>query len=313
MKIKNVLLCVLIILQINLFSQDIYGYKIFKGHSDKIVCGNISPNGKYLVTGSWDNTIKIWDIENELEIRTINAHEEYVNKVCFSPDGNAVMSCSKDSTIKIFNIADGKLLKTFKNSDKVLSVSYAPDQKSIISSDNNEIKIWDILSGAVVRKMEFHSALELNLCISPCGKYIAAYDFGEITIFNFNTGKVYNKLILVKDEYNGTATDMRFSSDGKYLLASYYKGAVVIWDVNIGKIFKKFNSKQNPAYSVCFSPDGNSFLVARLDDVSIRDLLTNKIIHDFTNDFYVSEYVEYSKDGRLILFCYYNVAIIKKL
>jgi WD40 repeat protein len=61
----------------------------------------ITPDGKKIISESWNITIKIWDIENGEELKTLNGHQSYVNLVHITPDGKKIISGSHDKTIKI--------------------------------------------------------------------------------------------------------------------------------------------------------------------------------------------------------------------
>lgn len=67
----------------------------------------ISLDGKYTVSGSWDKTIKIWNVETRYEIKTLAGHRGSVYSVTISPDGGCIASGSDDKTIKIWNAETG--------------------------------------------------------------------------------------------------------------------------------------------------------------------------------------------------------------
>ena len=69
-----------------------------------VISVSFSPDGKTLVSGSDDNTIKLWDVETGQEIRTLKGHDNYVRSVNFSPDGKTLVSGSADRTIKLWNL-----------------------------------------------------------------------------------------------------------------------------------------------------------------------------------------------------------------
>jgi WD40 repeat protein len=62
-------------------------YPDFLGHSSYIYSVAFSPDGKYLASGSFDNTVKLWSIELQKEVTTLQGHSSSVSSVAFSPDG----------------------------------------------------------------------------------------------------------------------------------------------------------------------------------------------------------------------------------
>ncbi|MFM6375544.1 MAG: WD40 repeat domain-containing protein, partial [Microcystis panniformis] len=68
---------------------------------------NFSPDGKTLVSGSYDNTIRLWNVETGQEIRTLTGHDRSVSSVNFSPDGKTLVSGSWDKTIKLWSNETG--------------------------------------------------------------------------------------------------------------------------------------------------------------------------------------------------------------
>ncbi|MBO7228247.1 MAG: hypothetical protein J6V18_01020, partial [Bacteroidales bacterium] len=63
-----------------------------------------SPDGKYLASGSLDNTVKIWDANSRECIQTLKGHSNVVESVCWSPDGKYLASGSWDRTVKIWGV-----------------------------------------------------------------------------------------------------------------------------------------------------------------------------------------------------------------
>ena len=76
-----------------------------KGHSDIVASVSFSPDGKRIVSGSFDNSLKVWDAQTGQETLTLKGHSGSVLSVSFSPDGKRIVSGSSDNTLKVWDIA----------------------------------------------------------------------------------------------------------------------------------------------------------------------------------------------------------------
>jgi WD40 repeat protein len=82
-----------------------YGrYPDLLGHKDSILSVTFSPDGKYLASGSRDKTIKLWSLESQQEITTLQGHNGSIYSVAFSPDGKYLASGSGDKTVKLWSV-----------------------------------------------------------------------------------------------------------------------------------------------------------------------------------------------------------------
>src|SRR6476469_2368508 len=103
-----------------------------RGHSDVVATVAISRDGRTLASGSFDKTIKLWNLGTGRLIHTLNGHSERVLCVAISHNGMTLASGSVDKTIKLWNLGTGKLIRTLGSlfsghSDKVYSVAFSPD------------------------------------------------------------------------------------------------------------------------------------------------------------------------------------------
>jgi TIR domain/WD domain, G-beta repeat len=109
-------------------------------HTNPVVSVAFSPDGRWVVSGSWDKTLNLWEVESGKLLRTFEGHGDEVLSVAFSPDGRKLVSASKDHTLKLWEVASGKLLRTFEAGDEVRSVAFSPDGHWIVSgSDGNGV------------------------------------------------------------------------------------------------------------------------------------------------------------------------------
>ena len=120
---------------------------VWQGHIEGVNGVAYSPDGRHVVSGSWDNTIRIWDAETGAAVgEPMKGHTGGVRSVAYSSDGRHVVSGSDDNTIRIWDAetraAVGEPMKG--HTGGVQSVAYSPDGRHIISGSlDNTIRIWD--------------------------------------------------------------------------------------------------------------------------------------------------------------------------
>ena len=83
-------------------------------HAGPIESAALSPDGKYLLTASWDQTARIWDAATGQEVRTLSGHTDRVNSAAYSPDGRHLVTASGDLTARIWDVAIEDLLDEAK-------------------------------------------------------------------------------------------------------------------------------------------------------------------------------------------------------
>jgi WD40 repeat protein len=76
----------------------------FKGHSDSVTSVAFSVDGKYLASGSDDNTVRLWSVEVQKEVAVLQRHTASVSSIAFSPNGKYLASGSLDKTIILWNV-----------------------------------------------------------------------------------------------------------------------------------------------------------------------------------------------------------------
>jgi hypothetical protein len=118
---------------------------ILQGHTYGVKSVAFSPDGKHIVSGSLDNTVRMWDAQTgKLVSDPFEGHTNGVNSVTFSPDGKHIVSGSDDNTIKMWDAQTGKLVSypLEGHTNGVNSVAFSPDGKHIVSgSDDNTIRM----------------------------------------------------------------------------------------------------------------------------------------------------------------------------
>jgi len=95
----------------------------------------LTPNGRRAVSGSADNTLRVWDLETGETLKTLQGHTSSVGSVALSPDGRQAVSASRDSTLRVWDLKAGKELVTFTIDGIVAACCVAQYNRIIVAGD----------------------------------------------------------------------------------------------------------------------------------------------------------------------------------
>ena len=143
-----------------------------------IAC-RLGPDGKTLVSGSWGETIRLWDVNTGNLLHAIKWHAQ-ISSVSFSPDGKTLAiggwNWDLQQTIRLWDANTGDRIHTLKGpKGVVLSVSFSPDGQTLASgTDNTTIGLWDVNTGKFLCPLEGHTGAVLSVSFSPDGQTLAS-------------------------------------------------------------------------------------------------------------------------------------------
>jgi TIR domain/WD domain, G-beta repeat len=121
------------------------------GHTHEVAAVDFSPDGKLLASASWDNTVRLWDVESGKQHgEPLTGHTNSVEDVAFSPDGKLLASAGDDKTVRLWDVESGKQYgePLTGHTKGVWDVAFSPDGKLLASSsDDKTVRLWDVASG----------------------------------------------------------------------------------------------------------------------------------------------------------------------
>jgi WD40 repeat protein len=147
-----------------------------RGHDDVVFSIAFSPDGKRLVSASFDHTLRLWDVEKQASICSYAHHSDFVYAVAFTSSGTQIVSASKDRTVQLIDADTGKSIFTFSGMEQdVMAVAVSPDGKRLVSSGfEPAVWWWNPQTGEKVKTQAGHGIAVHELCFSKDGKRLVS-------------------------------------------------------------------------------------------------------------------------------------------
>ena len=203
----------------------------FEGHRDALYALALSPDGKTLATGGYDQKIMLWDVAIGSEPRVLTGHNGSINGLAFRPDGKLLASASADRTIKLWSASTGARLDTFSQPLKEqFCVTFTMDGKHLLAGGaDNRIRIWSVSAEA-------------------------------------KEGS--NPIQTSKFAHEGAVLSLAFSADGKTLMSSASDRSIKLWETDLNeRLALEKQSDWSPAVAWLGSA---TIIAARLDGTTAR-------------------------------------------
>jgi len=271
--------------------------------SAPILAVAISPDGKRIVSGSWDKTLRLWDADTGQPVgQPLAGHSDWVNSVAFSPNRQRIVSGSFDNTLRLWNADTGLPIgqPLAGHSDWVFSVAFSPDGQRIVSgSKDKTLRLWDAGSGQPIdQPLVGHLAGVSGVAFSPDGKRIVSGSWDNtLGLWDADTGQTLAGHL---DRVSSVA----FSPDGQRIVSGNRDGTLRLWDAEIGlALGQPLAGHSASVNSVAFNSDGKRIVSGSSDNtLRLWDAGTGKPVgRPLTgHSAWVSD-VAFSPDGQRIV------------
>ena len=229
------------------------------GHSIWVLSVVFSPDGQLALSGSVDQTLKLWDVSSGREIRTFKGHRRAVSSVAFSPDAQLALSGSYDRTLKLWDVSSGREIRAFEgHTNFVESVAFSPDGRWALSGGGDkcgEMELWDVSSGREIRTFKGHTESVESVAFSPDGQWaLSGSEDDTLKLWDVSSGRDIRTFRGHTAEVNSVA----FSPDGRRALSGSEDGTVRLWDTTTGQGIAAFAGAEVDGSEewLVWTPDG---------------------------------------------------------
>jgi WD40 repeat protein len=233
-------------------------------HGGVVLTAAVTPNGRYALSGSYDETVKIWDLESGAEVRTLSGHEAGVWSLAVTVDGRYALSGSIDNSVKVWDLETGAEIRTLSGHDGgVWSLAVTVDGRFALSgSYDKTVKVWDLESGAEVRTLSGHEGGVFSMAVTASGRYALSGSADEmIKVWDLESGAEVRML----SGHNGGVLSLAVTVDGRYVLSGSDDKTVKIWDLESGAEVRTLEGHSDIVASAYYMPNEKVIMSYSID------------------------------------------------
>jgi WD40 repeat protein len=286
---------------------------LLSGHTGWLADAQFSPDGRQVVTASFDNTARVWDLATRESVAELRGHFDDVTSAAFSPDGEWILTMSADSTARVWEVKPAKMLLELRGHTDVLRAAISGDGRRIATAGTDKtVRVWDADTGNTIAVLSGHPQPVHRVEFNPDGRSVLAASGNAVWIWQegrkvaefagrgnaalgtfsadgkwvvtFSDGKTARLLnvasgqSVVELSYRDVLAGAEFSPGGETLVT--VSGATAqIWEAATGKQLAELRGHQGVVTSALFSPDGSRIVTVGTDwTARVWDVATGRSI-----------------------------------
>jgi WD40 repeat protein len=283
---------------------------VLEGHSNLVESVVLSANSRRVVSGSWDNTVRVWDVESGQCLKVLKGHTFRVSSVVLSADDRRVISVSDDKTLRVWDLESGQCLKVLQTRTNLgKSVVISADGRRLISvarvvpssaaARDNTLQVWDVDSGECLKVLDGHTKQVGPVVLSKDGRrVISGSRDNTIRVWDLESGEC----LKVLQGHTSWVSSVVLSANGSRLISGSADNTLRVWDLESAECLEVLQGHTDWVSSAVLSADGR-YTVSGSGDSTLRVWNIEsgeclKVLHGHTN--WVSS-VMLSANGRHVI------------
>ncbi|NOT57134.1 MAG: hypothetical protein HOP18_21240 [Deltaproteobacteria bacterium] len=221
-------------------------------HDNLVETVAISPDGRYVVSGSRDNTARVWELTTGQEL-TRMTHEKMVNTVAVSPDSRYVVSGSSDNTARVWELTTGKEIARMTHDKLVEIVAVSPDSRYVMSGSwDNTARVWELATGQEIARMTHDEWVNI-VTASPNNLYaVSGSDDNTARVWELTTGKEVARMT-----HDQRVRTVAVSPDSHSAVSGSHDNTARVWELTTGQEVARL-THDRPVTAVAMSLDGRT-------------------------------------------------------
>jgi WD40 repeat protein len=249
------------------------------GHNSRVTSICVTSDGKLVISGARDNTLKVWNLETGKQEATLIGHNGAVLATTVTLDCKWVISGSVDHTLKVWSLETGEERFTLRGHNSLVSaVAVTCDGKKIISgSQDQTLKIWNLETGEEQFTLAGHESTILAIAVTPDAKWIVSgSDDQTLKVWNLETGKERFTL----RGHNSLVSAVAVTFDSKQIISGSgtFDSSLKLWNLETGEEVLTLRGHRDTIFAVSILP-GSKQVFSASEDGSLKGCISLLQIH----------------------------------
>ncbi len=232
-------------------------------HGEPVTDLAVTPDGRYVLSSSEDETTKMWQLPRGEPVRTMVGHTAPVTALAVSADGRHFVSGSPDGSIRMWRISDGREVSRFHHGSKVWDVALDAEGAHAISCGADcTIVVWRLRDGARLRTMAGHTLDVHAVDITPDGRHVVSCSRDStIRLWRLSDGR----LLRTFRGQGASVYAVAAMADGRHVAAGSGDGRVIVWDLEDGTRVAGTGHHDARVFDIAIHPDAQHVISVSLD------------------------------------------------
>ncbi|GMR59706.1 hypothetical protein PMAYCL1PPCAC_29901 [Pristionchus mayeri] len=255
------------------------------GHSGGVWTSQVSSDGKYIVSGSTDRSVRVWSSETGAQLHALQGHTSTVR--CMALHGKILVSGSRDTTLRVWNIETGECLQHLIGHLAAVRCVQFNGVKVASGAYDFTVKIWDVVSGECVHTLQGHTNRVYSLLMDTDRDVVVSGSLDTtIRVWNMTTGMCIANLV------GHTSLTSGMQLRGDILVSCNADSYIRVWNIRDNQCIHRLGGLQNGHQSAITSLQflDNGLVATSSDDGTVK-------LWDVTKGCFVRDLVKLSSGG----------------
>jgi WD40 repeat protein/predicted Ser/Thr protein kinase len=268
-----------------------------EGHSGRVSSLDWSSDGRYLASGSFDQTVRIWDVVQATDLSSFTGHRALVYDVAWSPDGRFLVSADWSGVVRIWQADNGREVQRLEEHDgTVFAVAASPDGSLFATAgEDGAVRLYDWTGQKQHDLAGFADQMTVAEW-SPDGTLLAvAGKDGNLNLWDSQSHRLVSWFA-----HDYGVEIAKWSPDGRYLATTGADGYVHLWDVNGQERVRTWDEYGNPR-AITWLADSKTLLFAFHHQIHFWDSQSGQELAAFHQQTYPINTLQWMPDGSAVV------------